>query len=351
MTLHPDVQEPWQTWSQHATLHVACAYSNPLRWRTRRVLMNDFRRHMQSSPNVELHVGELAYGERPFEVTGPMRGGDASLDGGMDGARDVQLRTSHELWHKENILNTVIQRFPPDWKYRAIIDADFHMTRHDWALEAIHQLQHFDFVQLFSTYADLSAEYRPYRVMTSFASNYLNQGRDRQAAALRACGPYGGYGVRGPGATGGAWAFRRSAFDTVGGLLDVCVLGSADWHMAFGLVGEATTAPELTRCTAPYIAAVRRWQDRAAALKHNIGYVENHAIHHFHGSKVFRAYGDRWKILRDHDFNPETDLARDWHGIWQLRDNKPGLRDAIRRYFRERNEDDPGLRGSERELA
>ena len=163
MTLHPDVHEPWRRWSEEATLHVACAYSNPLRWRTRRVLMNDFRQHMQSSPNVALHAGELAYGDRPFEVTGDYPG-------------DVQLRTSHELWHKENLLNIVVQRFPADWEYGAVIDADFHMTRRDWALEAIHQLQHFDFVQLFSSYTDLSAKHTPYRVMPSFAWTNLNGG-------------------------------------------------------------------------------------------------------------------------------------------------------------------------------
>jgi hypothetical protein len=322
---HPDVHLPWKQWSEEATLHVASAYSNPLRWRTRRLLMNDFRRHMQSSPNVVLHAGELAYGDRPFEVTG-------------DDANDVQLRTSHELWHKENILNIAVQRFPADWKYGAIIDADFHMTRHDWALEAIHQLQHFDFVQLFSTYTDLSQDKRPYRTMPSFAWV-----RNHRAEAGR-----GGYGSRGPGATGGAWAFRRSAFDAVGGLLDTCVLGSADWHMAFGLAGNPSSAPESRLCSRPYMEAIQRWQDRAALLNGNIGCVENHAVHNFHGSKVFRAYGERWKILRDHDFNPAIDIARDWQGVWQLAGNKPKLRDEIRNYFRSRNEDDPGLRGSER---
>ena len=332
--LHKDVHEPWRQWSNEATLHVACAYSNPLRWRTRRVLMNDFRQHMQASPNVVLHAGELAYGERPFEVTG-------------DDPNDVQLRTSHELWHKENILNIVIQRFPADWKYGAVIDADFHMTRRDWALEAIHQLQHFDFVQLFSSYTDLSAKHTPYRVMPSFAWTLLRAARP---SVTPACYPYGS-SVGGPGATGGAWAFRRGAFDAVGGLLDVCILGSADWHMAFGLAGRPNPAPEANRCSRGYVEAVRRWQTRAAVLRQNIGCVENHAIHHFHGSKVFRGYGERWKILRDRDFNPEVDLVRDWQGIWQLAGNKPGLRDEIRAYFRARNEDDPGLSGGERSLV
>jgi hypothetical protein len=287
---------------------------------------------MQSSANVVLHVAELAYGDRPFEVTG----GDPL---------DVQLRTSHELWHKENILNVAVQRFPAGWKYGAVIDADFHMTRHDWALEAIHQLQHFDFVQLFSSYSDLTAGYRPYRVMSSFASNYLSRGARTVSPGAR------GYGSAGPGATGGAWAFRQSAFDAVGGLLDVCILGSADWHMAFGLVGSSNVAPEAKLCSRPYIEALLRWQHGASVLKQNIGCVENHAIHHFHGSKVLRAYGERWKILRDNDYNPNTDLVRDWQGIWQLAGNKPRLRDDIRGYFRARNEDDPTLRGAERSLV
>jgi len=121
--------------------------------------------------------------------------------------------------------------------------------------------------------------------------------------------------------------------------------------MKFGLAGKCNTAPENSHCSGAYIQAVERWQQRASVLQQNIGCVDNHAIHHFHGSKVFRAYGDRWKILRDNNFDPNTDLARDWQGIWQLAGNKPRLRDAIRGYFRTRIEDDPTLHGSERPLV
>ena len=361
MLQHPDVHAPWSKWSEEQTLHVATAYSNPLRWRTRRELMNDFRRHMQASPNVVLHVGELAYGDRPFEVTeGTGSSGDMGSTGGAGSyassvftassacslSADLQLRTTHELWHKENILNLVIQRFPHDWKYGAIIDADFHMTRHDWALEAIHQLQHYDFVQLFSTYTDLDRDRRPYRMNQSAYSQYL-RGDDstdlklllRQASALP---PYSVPGGSKPGiigATGGAWAFRRSAFDAVGGLLDICILGSADWHMAFALLGVVNPAAELKRAGKPYVEAILQWQERAAVLKRNVGCLENHAVHFWHGSRNHRGYGDRWKILRDNDFDPRTDVFRDWQGVWQLTCNKPKLRDDIRAYFRSRRED------------
>src|SRR5581483_4572450 len=108
MVLHPNVHPAWSEWSEREQLHVACAYSNPCRWQNRRRLVQNFRHHMSTCPNVVLHVGELAYGDRPFEVTG-------------NDPLDVQLRTGHELWHKENILNAVIARFPPDWKYGAYI--------------------------------------------------------------------------------------------------------------------------------------------------------------------------------------------------------------------------------------
>src|SRR5271157_814823 len=110
---HPDQHYPWAEWSEEQTLHVAVCYSNPFRWRTRRELANDFRRHMMQTVNVDLHMIELAYGDRPFEVT------NKTLY-----PSDIQLRTKCELFHKENLLNIAIRSFPPDWKYGAIIDAD-----------------------------------------------------------------------------------------------------------------------------------------------------------------------------------------------------------------------------------
>lgn len=359
MLNHPDIQRNWTEWSEKETLNVAVAYSNPFRWRTRRELLNDFRRHMNAQPNVKLFIGELAYGDRPFEVT-------------PESPNDVQLRTNHELWHKENILNSVIQRFPTDWKYGAWIDGDFTFTRHDWAFEAIQLLQHYDFVQLFSSYTDLSGEtatswvgQRPYRMNSSFAWNYLHQetfkkemdrrkmeamsGKDSYYAKLPQTKDFP-FGLP-PGATGGAWAFRREAFNTVGGLLDICILGSADWHMAFGLIEAVNVASEMKRCTEPYVNAVLNWQRRAAKLTRNIGCVDQHCIHHWHGSKSKRAYGERWNVLKKHDFNPLTDISRDWQGIWQLNGNKPRLRDDLRRYFIERDEDDCNLYGSEKALV
>lgn len=296
--------------------------------------MNDFRYHMQQSPNVRLHVGELAYGNRPFEVTD------------YKNPHDYQFRTNSELFHKENILNETIRHFPADWKYGAYIDGDFTMTRHDWALEAIHQLQHHDFVQLFSTYSDVSAKgfggHRMTRTNKSFAATYLDNG-----CKMPTNFKGGGWGMKyncpwvPVGATGGAWAFRREAFDKVGGLLEACILGHADWFMTFGLVSQVAPGMHDDQYHPSYSHMIRAWQTKAAELKGNIGCVDNYAIHHFHGSKTARGYNTRDQILVKHQFDHIKDLRKNWQGIYELSGNKPGLRDDIRGYFLARDEDNP----------
>jgi hypothetical protein len=354
---HPNVHRELSEYSESKKLHIVSVYSNPYRWQRRRDNFNDFRFHMESSPNVVLHVVEVAFGDRPHEVTT------------ADNPLDLQLRTDSSLWIKECAINEGVRRFPSDWEYGGYVDGDFHFTRHDWALEAIHMLQHHSFVQLFSTYSDLTGEtatsnmgHRPYRMSTSFAWNYSHQNeflksraqktargtRDSYAKAQQtsATFPFG----HAPGATGGAWAWRKDAFDTVGGMLDTCVLGSADWHMAFGLVHATNVASEVRRCTQPYVETLLNWQSRASRLndiagRSPMGCIDNFATHAYHGSKVLRAYGERWLILRKWNFNPATDIARDCQGLWRWTGNKPGLRDDVARYFVERSEDGAALLG------
>lgn len=355
---HPSVHQSSREWSEDQTLHVAMCYSNPFRRRTIRELAEDARRHMKAQPNVVLHFGELAYGDRPWEL----------VDDQQD-ANDLQLRTECELFHKENILSRCIQSFPPGWKYGAWCDADFHFTRHDWALETIHQLQMYDFVQPFSSYVDVSGEtlgtgHLPIRVNTTFAYNYhlnnfqlptgfSNGGwKTNKVDIGYYYAPDGVKGKpRGVGATGGAWAFTRPALDTVGGLLDQCILGHGDWFMAFGLIGEEAPDMHIDNYSDDYRNTIYAWQRNAARLKKNIGYVDCMAVHHFHGSKQRRGYSNRDTLLAKHKFAPSTDLKRDFQGIYQLNPDKPLFRDEVRKYFLSRDEDNPNLGENERVIV
>jgi hypothetical protein len=363
MIRHPDVHRPWAQWSEDQTLHVAVAYSNPFRWRTRREQMNKLRDHLAQEANVVLHLGELAFGDRPWEVTS------------AENPLDIQLRTKHEAFYKENIQNVVIERgFPADWKYGMCCDADFQIITVGWALETIHQLQHYDWIQPFSSYVDVTGGVYgqanvPYRVHGSFFFNYIQNGYrvspqyhsgvvGPDGNFIKQTAPIGDPGyekamgershiegefLRGVGATGGSYAFTHDAFDKVGRILDRCILGHGDWYMAYQLVGLEPPDIHSQNYHPAYKEYVRTWGKWAERIHRNVGYVDAMATHAFHGSKTRRGYSSRDVILAKHQFNPYVDIYADWQGIWQFAPEAWQFRDDTRRYFISRFEDDPNI--------
>ena len=298
-----------------APLYVITAMFNPLRYASRYRLFHAFRKHVADAGAI-LYTIELALRDRHHEVTSHAN------------PRDIQVRGHSEIWYKENLQNVAVQSLPADAEYIAFVDADFHFTRSDWATETVQMLQHHEAVQMYSGLTYETHDHRTHGYLNSFAFSHCNQGTIPKK-----------YGHQ--GAVGGAWAFRRSAFRKLGGLLDCCILGSGDWHMAFGMAMREDYHPELTelRGVPEYVRAIKRWIDNAAVLNGNIGYVDCHAIHHWHGPMAKRGYTTRPAILAKHGFDPLTDLVYDENGILQLRENKPKFRDEIRAYFRSRNED------------
>ncbi|MDR3406397.1 MAG: hypothetical protein P4L99_28185 [Chthoniobacter sp.] len=301
-----------------APLHVLTVITNPSRYASRYRLFADFARRVNEAGAV-LHVAEAAFGERPHECHN------------LAAANHLQLRTDHEIWHKENLLNLLVARLPADWKYCAWVDADVFFARPDWVGETVHQLQHFSAVQMFSEATDLGPGETPFDQYRGFVKCYYERGK--KDANNRYLSWHPGY----------AWAWRREALESVGGFFDTAILGSADQHMANGLIGRgrASINPKMH---SNYLGEVDRWEARAErSIRRNVGYVPGLLLHHWHGRKANRGYLDRWKILVRHQYNPLTDLKRDSQGLWQLHDDGSdrllSLRDEIRAYFRSRNED------------
>lgn len=298
-----------------APLYVVTAMFNPLRYLSRYKHYVAFEKHCQDAGAI-CYTIELALRDRHHQVTK------------HDNPCHIQVRGQSELWYKENLQNVAVQFLPQDAEYIAFVDADFHFTRSDWATETVQMLQHYDAVQMFSSMTYETHDHRRHNVLNGFAYLHCNQHRLPRE-----------YGHQ--GAVGGAWAFRRSALIKLGRLLDSCILGSGDWHMAFALAMREDYHPELTalRELPQYIKAIKLWRDNATVLKGNIGYVDCHVIHHWHGPMRNRAYTTRPQILIRNHFDPYEDLLYDVNGVLQLRGNKPKLRDDIRTYFRQRNED------------
>lgn len=313
-TVHPS-HRTLHTEPISSPLYVVTAVFNPQRFQSRQRLYHAFEKHAEDAGAIPYTV-ELALRDRHFEVTD------------SENPQHIQVRGESELWYKENLFNIAVRHLPKDWEYVAMVDADFHFTRADWAEETLHMLQHYHAVQMFAYLTYETFDHRPLNQMRSFAYLHVN----RQQIPME-------YGHQ--GAVGGAWAFRRSAFGQIGGMLDCCILGSGDWHMAFGLAMREDYHPELTELAAipEYIAKIRKWHNQAKVLKGNIGYVDGHAIHHWHGSLRNRGYQTRPQILIRNHFDPTQDLIYDENGVLQFAGNKPALRDDIRAYFRQRHED------------
>jgi hypothetical protein len=340
-------------WPLPDKLHVMTVLSNPPRFRSRYNLYREYSKRVLDSSAI-LHTCEIAFGQRHFEITDP------------NNPHHLQLRTSHELWHKENGLNLLIanaRRLYPEMRYVAWIDADIQFARPDFAQETLHQLQHFDFVQMFSHAQNLGPEGQPIDEKTTpgFMWSYANDrpnphdapdgwdwATQFQTSSADGVSPMCYYSMlpeqAGPISwkfthPGFCWAARVDALDKVGGLIDFGILGSGDYHMACALVGhvEYSLAREMPE---RYKYLCYQWQERAEKhIRRNVGYVPGLVNHGWHGRRAARLYDKRWKFLKVSGFDPDLDLKKDSQGLWQLTDRSYQLRDGLRDYARLRNED------------
>ena len=81
---------------------------------------------------VKLYTIELAFFDEDFLL------GDTYL----------QLRTDTVLWHKEALLNILVNRLPPHVKKIAWLDSDIFIEDDDWAKKLSRELDHYKIVQL-----------------------------------------------------------------------------------------------------------------------------------------------------------------------------------------------------------
>jgi hypothetical protein len=303
-------------------LDVFAVRANPLRWQQPEAVANDWIEHMLDS-SVRLHLIEVQYGERPF------------LYADIPHVNHIGLRARTWCWSKENALNIGISRVP-DAHYIATSDSDIFHRRPSWAAETVQALQHYDVVQPWSDAYDLGPNDEHMQHHVSFCRQYLH------GQPVCPQGPKWWKFAGGPydyPHSGYVWAWTRQALDWLGGLFEVGGMGSGDHHMALALAGRAEMSLP-SGCSNTYRQHVMRWQARAQAhISGNIGYVPGTIEHRFHGRKADRGYLSRWDMFVRHGFDPETDLKRNTHGVFEWTGNKPELRREFDLYLRSRNED------------
>lgn len=308
----------------NTNLYVITPIFNPFGFQSRYRLYHNFAKHMAQS-GAKLFTIELAFGDKPFLVTGP------------DDPMNMQLRTNEVLWHKERLINLALQRLlhlVPDARFIGWIDADVTFVNPDWVAQSVHKLTHLEVIQPFSSAINLNGnEDYMWNCPSSFRS-YIEGRGYHQDPPLPVSYTYKGH----PGL---AWCATRAALDRMGGLYDRCVAGSADTIMSNALKGDWNVylpgAPSKAM-----MDSMARWANHAQSIvRGRIGFIQGAVLHHWHGASEQRGYEKRWDILSFHKFDPGTDLRTDENGTYRWAGNKPRLEDDIRLSLGSRNEDAP----------
>uniref|UniRef100_A0A6C0DJY1 Uncharacterized protein n=1 Tax=viral metagenome TaxID=1070528 RepID=A0A6C0DJY1_9ZZZZ len=296
-------------------LHVVLTISNPCLYARRYILIKEMMNRLElEETDVIVYVVELAYKKQRFIITDSKN------------PRHLQIRTETPIWHKENMINLGIQKLlPKNWKAVAWIDSDLEFENISWAKDTLKVLNGTkDIVQIFSHCVDMNKEEEAMSVFVSFGYQYV-KGLPYRREIKNFWHP--GY----------AWACTRKAYEKMGGLYECAILGSADNVMALSLIQQGLRGIN-EKSTDDYKDSVLRYQNRVKTLR--LGYVPGVLRHYFHGSKENRKYGDRWKILLNHNFSPREHLTHDENGILIPTPECPReMLDEILNYFKERNED------------
>lgn len=303
---------------QPSDLYVFTARFNPVRYETPDHTYRKWAKHMLES-GVTLVVVECQYGERPFVCDLP-------------GVRHIGVRAQSAAWTKENLINIGIQR-TPEAQYICWCDSDVFFEHPTWAMEALHALQLYRWIQPWSQAIDRGPHGEILSVFRSFCHQY-EQGAplvpDRHGWKTY-CGeyPHPGY----------CHASTRRVLEYAGGLFELGGMGASDHAMCLALVGKAVNScPKETNPR--YLEHLLRWQDRILTATHGrIGYSNGVINHAFHGAKAGRQYLSRWQMFLRHGFDPDTDLMKNTLGVLEWSGTKPELVREFLLYLKSRNED------------
>lgn len=313
-------------------LNIITVVFNPFRFKSRYTLYNQFEEYI-SKFDVNLITVEIAFGERPFEVTVP------------NNINHVQLRTNCELWHKERALNIGLQRLTantPDWKYVAWMDCDIQFACTDWDTETVQLLQHYAVLQMFSQATLLGPTHCAMSKHDSIMVTYEKFGNIGGNKTYCGGGNNPGINAGWSGHPGLAWAFRRFELEHVNGWLDICINGSADLHMAGCYAGTGHVALHKS-CSKGYQDRIMQYQALCETyIRRNIGFMPGLVMHYWHGKTGTRGYDKRWKLNVKYNFDPNTDLVLDLNGLYKFNDIWPNvlkLRYDTRKTLMQRNED------------
>lgn len=242
----------------------------------------------------------------------------------------IRGNNNNLLWQKERLLNIAISSFSnkPD----AIIWIDCDILFHDetWIQKTIKQLENYPVVQLFS---EVFENYNNIK-NNNFGYAYLS----RKINNIKKFTNNNSY-INGQfGKTGLGWAIRSDVLTN--NLEDTSIVGVSDLHQV--ILWEGAWDNHYLQIMPPKyrLHILKKGFAHYLKVQGNIGYIDSTIEHLYHGSFKNRNYYNKQKILIDHNFDPENDIAIDHNGLWKWNSDKTNLHNDIENIFYTRKEDD-----------
>ena len=296
-------------------LYVILPYFNYCSFQKRTTLFIDFIERYKDVENIKIVIVEGVLADQTPQLP----------DFGAKVFMHIHVTLKDRIWIKENLINLAVKQLPSEWKYMAWIDADITFLNTNWATETVELLQTNQVVQMFHSAVNMGPDGETLKVEQGFIYMYLKSGREFSKSSR--------YGVWHPGF---AWACSREAYDKMGGLLEIGILGSGDRHMALGLIGLAEFSYP-GNIGLSYKAKVLALQKNMEGFK--IDYLKGSVLHHFHGSIADRRYVDRWAILTKNLYNVNNDVCYNSDNVLSLTEKGKRMQPEMDEYFVGRKED------------
>lgn len=255
----------------------------------------------------------------------------------------TRVKTDSLLWHKESLLNKIIEDLPSKYKYVFWVDADVLFTNMNWLVDGVNEMknganiiQPFEYgIHLDKGQVEPSFDYEEFegndlpnsinkKVMRSFCANY-------KTTQLATSNDYATHGH-----VGFAWAARREILDEVP-LFDRAFVGGADHIIAHAAAGQIRSQC-IEKAFADNIQEITRWSyEFYLQVDGKISYVKGFLFHIWHGDIANRQYLKRIK-----EFTPisHTIRAKDANGLYIAHHGEDQYVDE---YFDRREPSDDGL--------
>ncbi len=248
----------------------------------------------------------------------PVFSAEVSFDGSFLTDAFIKLKGTERnlLWQKERLLNLLAEKLPAKFTKVAWVDADVLFLDPNWIKQTSFVLDHYPVVQLWGNwyhcdkFGNLSTIYQHVGPMGNI---YMTQG----------------------GHPGGAWAAQRSVFP----LYDQHILGGGD-TVAIEAWAGMTNSYTIRTMGDAFRQHYLLWGEEAyRKVQGRIACLPGGAIHLYHGTRQNRNYAERWKILKEGHFSPETSI-KIVNGLWEFTDPSSRLAELVHGYFAGRQEDD-----------